>query len=163
MPGASPSIYRDLCEMLWVSGDRDGAQTAARHSLELARETDDLHLQAWTLRALATIAADEAVSDEVMQEYREVTALTERSGDRGGHVWSLATYADAERMRGELDQAHATCEQSNAEATALSDPQFAVYSGFTCALVAVDRGETVAATAALQAAMRQAASMGNAA
>jgi eukaryotic-like serine/threonine-protein kinase len=160
--GGVAHIYRDLCEMLWVSGDRDGAQAAARHSLELSRETGDLRLQAWTLRALATIASDEAVSDEVMQEYREVTALTERSGDRGGHVWSLATYADAERLRGALDEAHATCEQSNAEAKVLSDPQFAVYSGFTCALVAADRGETDAATAALQAAMRQAAGMGNA-
>ena len=78
--GGVALIYRDLCGLLWVSGDRDGAQTAARHSLELARRTDNLHLQAWTLRALATIAADEAVSDEVMQEYREVTALTERTG-----------------------------------------------------------------------------------
>jgi eukaryotic-like serine/threonine-protein kinase len=159
--GGVARIYRDLCEMLWLSGDRDGAQAAARHSLELSRETGDLHLQAWTLRALATIAADEAVSDDVMQEYREVTALAERSGDRGGHVWSLATYADSQRLRGELDQAHATCEQSNAEAKTLSDPQFAVYSGFTCALVAFDRGETAAATTALQAAMRQAASMDN--
>ena len=155
-------IYRDLCELLWVSGDRDGAQTAARHSLDLARETDNLPLQAWTLRALATTAADDAVSDEVMQEYREVTALTERSGNRGGHVWSLATYADAERLRGELDQAHSTCERSNAEAAALSDPQFAVYSGFTCALVALDRGETDAARTALQAVVRQAAGMGDA-
>lgn len=155
-------IYRDLCGLLWVSGDRDGAQTAARHSLDLARETDNLPLQAWTLRALATIAADEAVSDEVMQEYREVTALTERSGNRGGHVWSLATYADAERLRGELGQAHTTCEQSNTEAAALSDPQFAVYSGFTCALVAVDRGETDAARIALQTVVRKAASMGDA-
>ncbi len=154
-------VYRDLSELLWVSGDRDGAQTAARHSLDLARETDNLHLQAWTLRALATIAADEAVSDEVMQEYREVTALTERSGDRGGHVWSLATYADALRLRGELDQAHSTCQQSNAEAAALSDPQFAIYSGFTCALVALDRGETAVARTALQTVVRQAGSMGN--
>jgi eukaryotic-like serine/threonine-protein kinase len=160
--GGVARIYRDLCEMLWVSGDRDGAQAAARHSLALSRETGDLHLQAWTLRALATIASDEAVSDEVMQEYREVTALTERSGDRGGHVWSLATYADSERLRGELDQAHTTCEQSNAEAKTLSDPQFAVYSGFTCALVAADRGETVVATNALQAVMHQAASIGDA-
>jgi DNA-binding winged helix-turn-helix (wHTH) protein/tetratricopeptide (TPR) repeat protein len=160
--GGVARIYRDLCEMLWTSGDRDGAQTAARHSLELSRETGDLHLQSWTLRALATIASDEAVSDEVMQEYREVTALTERSGDRGGHVWSLATYADAERLRGELDQAHATCEQSNTEAKALSDPQFAVYSGFMCALVAADRGETVVATAALQTVVHQAMGTGNA-
>ena len=155
-------VYRDLCELLWVSGDRDGAQTAAHHSLELARETGNLHLQAWTLRALATIAADEAISDEVMQEYREVIELAGRSGDRGGRVWSLATYADALRLRGELDQAHSTCEQSNSEAAALSDPQFAVYSGFTCALVAFDRGETAAARTALQLVIRQAASTGNA-
>jgi DNA-binding winged helix-turn-helix (wHTH) protein/tetratricopeptide (TPR) repeat protein/TolB-like protein len=160
--GGVARTYRDLCEMLWVSGDRDGAQTAARHSLDLSRETGDLHLQAWTLRALATIASDEAVSDDVMQEYREVTALTERSGDRGGHVFSLATYADAERLRGELDQADLTCKQSNAEARALSDPQFAMYSGFTCALVAVDRGEILDATIALQATMQQATSIGDA-
>jgi DNA-binding winged helix-turn-helix (wHTH) protein/tetratricopeptide (TPR) repeat protein len=159
--GGVARIYRNLAEMLWVSGDRDGAQAAAKHSLELSRETGDLHLQTWTLRALATIASDEAVSDDVMQEYREVTALTERSGDRGGHVWSLATYADVERLRGELDQAHATCEQSNEEAKTLSDPQFAIYSSFTCALVAVDRGESVIATAALQTVMRQAAGTGN--
>jgi DNA-binding winged helix-turn-helix (wHTH) protein/Tfp pilus assembly protein PilF/TolB-like protein len=159
--GGVALVYRDICGLLWVSGDRDGAATAARHSLELARATDNLPLQAWTLRALATIAADEAVSDEVMREYREVTALTERSGNRGGHVWSLATYADAERMRGELDQARSTCEVSNAEAAALSDPQFAVYSGFTCALVAVDRGETAAARAALQTVIDRGSSMGD--
>jgi DNA-binding winged helix-turn-helix (wHTH) protein/tetratricopeptide (TPR) repeat protein len=155
-------IYRDLSSMLWVSGDRDGAQAAARHSLELARETGDLHLQAWTLRALATIAADESLSDDVVQEFREVTALSERSSDRGGHVWSLATYADVERLRGELDEARDTCEQSNAEAAVLSDPQFAIYSGFTCALVSVDRGETSAAITALQAVMRLTTSIGQA-
>lgn len=155
-------IYRDLCELLWVSGDRDAAQIAASHSLALAREMDNLPLQAWTLRALATIAADEALSDEVMQEFREVTDLTARSDNPGGHVWSLATYADALRVRGELDQAQSTCEQSNSEATALSDPQFAVYSGFTCAQVAFDRGETGAARTALQTVLHQATSMGNA-
>jgi hypothetical protein len=41
--GGVALIYRDLCELLWVNGDRDGAQTAARHSLELARATDNLH------------------------------------------------------------------------------------------------------------------------
>ena len=88
--------------MLWESGDRDGAQAAARNSLELARDTGDLHLQAWTLRALATIAADESLSDDVVQEFREVTSLTERSNDRGGHVWSLASYADVERSAASL-------------------------------------------------------------
>ena len=80
MPRVSPLIYRDLCALLWDSGDRDAAQNAARHSLALARETGNLNLQAWTLRALATIAADESLTDEVMQEYREVTDLTKRTG-----------------------------------------------------------------------------------
>jgi DNA-binding winged helix-turn-helix (wHTH) protein/tetratricopeptide (TPR) repeat protein len=159
--GGVANVYRDLCSMLWVSGDRDGAQTAARRSLELARETGDLRLQAWTLRALATIASDEAASDEVLSDYREVIALNERSGDRGGHVWSLASYADVERMRGNLAEARAICAQSYAEALTLSDPQFAVYSGFTCALIDVDQGKVEAARAALKEVARRVGSGGD--
>jgi DNA-binding winged helix-turn-helix (wHTH) protein/Tfp pilus assembly protein PilF/TolB-like protein len=154
-------VYRDLCSMLWVAGDRDGAQSAARHALGLARETGDLHLQSWTLRALATIASDEAASDEVLNEYREVIALDERTGDRGGYVWSLASYADVERMRGNLDEARAYCARSNAEAVTLSDPQFAVFSGMTCALVEVDRGKGDAARAALDEVIRRVGSGGD--
>ncbi len=153
--GGIAAVYRDLCNMLWVAGDRDGAQAAARHSLELARETGDLHLQAWTLRALATIASDDAASDEVLNQYREVIALNERSGDRGGHVWSLTSYADVERMRGNLDEASIYCARANAEAAALSDPQFAVFSGFTCAQVDMDRGKDEAARAALEEVLRR--------
>jgi DNA-binding winged helix-turn-helix (wHTH) protein/tetratricopeptide (TPR) repeat protein len=148
--GGVASVYRDQCEMLWLAGDQDGAKTAARHGLEIARETGDLFLQAWTLRALATIASDEASSDEVLSEYREVIALNERSGNRGGHVWSLAAYADVERLRGNLDEAAAYCVRAIQEAALLSDPQFVVFSGYTCALVRVDRGEDAAARAALQ-------------
>jgi DNA-binding winged helix-turn-helix (wHTH) protein/tetratricopeptide (TPR) repeat protein len=148
--GGVASVYRDQCAMLWLAGDQDGARAAARSALKLSRETGDLFLQAWTLRALATIASDDAASDEVLSEYREVIALNERSGNRGGHVWSLATYADVERMRGNLDEATAYCARALQEAAALSDPQFAIYSGYTCALVHVDRGETTAARAALK-------------
>jgi tetratricopeptide (TPR) repeat protein len=140
--GGVSAVYRDLCELLWFDGDRDGAQAAAKRGLELSRETGDLKLQAWTLRALATIASDESASDEVMRNYREVTALTERSGDRGGHVWSLATYADITRLRGEMTEAHATCVQALTEASRLTDPQFTVYSTYTCALVEMDRGHS---------------------
>ena len=147
-------VYRDLCSLLWVAGDRDGAQAAAQHSLELARQTDDLPLQAWTLRALATIAADAAAGDDILNEYREVIALNERSGNRGGHVWSLAAYADVERLRGDLDDALRVCRRASAEAAALSDPQFAIYSGFTCALVEMDLGMDSQARAELQTVMR---------
>lgn len=142
-------IYTQICELLWDAGDRDGAQAAARQGLRLAKSTADLKLQAWTLRALATIASDEAVSDEVISDYREVLLLTERSGDRGGHVWSLATLADAERMRGSLKEAHELCSRAKSEAAALSDPQFAIYAGFTCALVDIDAGNSADGRAAL--------------
>ena len=138
-------VYRDLCIMLWSAGDRDAAQAAARNSLELARETGDLSLQAWNLQALATIASDEAATDAVLGDYREVVALNRRIGH---HVaWPLTNIADVLRMRGELDAARTTCARALAEAAALSDPQFAVYSGFTCALIDSDRGDETAARA----------------
>ncbi|MEP6548685.1 MAG: protein kinase [Gammaproteobacteria bacterium] len=140
--GGVSAVYRNLCELLWDNGDRDGAEAAGRRGLELSLQTGDLKLQAWTLRALATIASDDSASDEVMRNYRQVTALTERSGDRGGHVWSLATYAETARLRGELAEAHTTCAQALAEAAQLSDPQFIVYSLYTCALVEWDRGRS---------------------
>ena len=147
------AMYRDLCAMLWNAGDRDGAQAAARHSLELARQIDDLRMQSWTLRALATIASDDAASDEVLKEYREVIELNVRSDDRGGHVWSLASYADVLRLRGDLGEARRACDTAMAAAAALSDPQYAIYSGFTCALVEVDAGSAAAARAELQTVM----------
>ena len=139
--GDVAAIYRNICAMLWVQGDRDGAQASARRALQISRSTGDLRLQAWTLRALATIASDEAATDEVLSDYREVIELTERSNDAGGHVWSLATNADILRTRGDLDDAQKNCARAQTEAAALSDPQFAIYSMFICALVAVDRGE----------------------
>jgi tetratricopeptide (TPR) repeat protein len=159
--GGVAQIYRDICERLWEEGDRDGAQAAATRALQISRDTGDLRLQIWTLRANATIANDEAASDEVLSQYLEVTALTERDNDPGGHVWSLATNADVLRMRGELDAAQKTCARAQTEAAALSDPQFAIYSDFTCAQVAADRGDTAAARTMLERVERLAQSAGN--
>jgi DNA-binding winged helix-turn-helix (wHTH) protein/tetratricopeptide (TPR) repeat protein len=143
------AIFTQVCEVLWNAGDRDGAQAAARQGLKLAQSTADLRLQAWNLRALATIGSDEAASDEVMSEYREVLSLQERTEDRGGHAWSLATIADVERLRGSMKDAQETCSKAKNEAASLSDPQFAIYAGFTCALVAIDEGEITLARTAL--------------
>lgn len=144
------AVYREICEMLWVAGDRDGAQTAARQILSLSRETGDLRLQSWGLRALATAAADEMASDEVIKDYREVIALNEKVSDRGGYIWSLATLADVERLRGALDEALSDCRRAQAKAAELSDPQFLIYSNFTCATVEFDRGDASAARATLR-------------
>jgi len=148
--GGVGAVYRELSEMLWTAGDRDAAQVAARQGLAISREIGDIPLEAWTTRALATIESDEAATDAVVDGYRRVAELNARTGDKGAHVWSLATLADTERMRGDLNEAHRDCGRADAEAATLSDPQFAVYSGFICALVAADRGETAAAIAALE-------------
>ena len=158
--GGAALVYRDLCQMMWLSGDRDGAQAAAQNGLKLARDTGDLGTQGWTLRALATIASDDAASDEVLSEYREVLALSERTHDRGGLAWSLTAYADIERLRGELDAAGRSCAQAHEQAAALSDPQFALYSDLTCAQVAIDRGEAQAAESALRALVPRASAAG---
>ena len=76
-------------------------------------------------------------------------------------MWSLASYADVERMRGNFDESRANCVRANAEAATLSDPQFAVFSGLTCALVDVDRGNDAAARAALEEVIRRVGSGGN--
>lgn len=146
-------IYRNLCSMLWLAGDRDGAQAAARSSLELARETGDLGVQAWNLQALATIASDEAASDEVLAEYREVVALDARVGHQT--AWPLTDIADVQRLRGELGAARATCARALAEAATLSDSQFAVFSGFTCAQIDSDRGDAAEARAGFEEVIRR--------
>jgi DNA-binding winged helix-turn-helix (wHTH) protein/tetratricopeptide (TPR) repeat protein len=153
------AVYRNLCSMMWLAGDRDGAQAAARHALELARETGDLSTQSWTLQALATIQSDDAASDEVLAEYREVVTLEERAGHQP--AWALTNIADEQRLRGELDAARATCVRAQAAAAVLSDLQFAVFSGFTCALVEADRGNSTAARAGFEDVIRRVGSGGD--
>jgi len=147
------AVYRNLCSMLWLAGDRDGAQAAARNSLELGREISDLDLQGWNLQALATIASDEAASDQVLAEYREVAALAARTGHQTS--WPLTNIADVQRMRGELEAARETCARAMAEAAPLTDPQFAVFAGFTCALIESDRGNAAGARAGFEEVIRR--------
>jgi DNA-binding winged helix-turn-helix (wHTH) protein/tetratricopeptide (TPR) repeat protein len=157
--GGVANVYRQLSNMLWLSGDRDGAQAAARHSLALARETGDLSLQSWTIQALATIESDDAASDEVLQEYREVVSLYQRAGHPT--AWTLTNIADVQRMRGELAAAAVTCAQAQREAATLTDPQFAIFSGFTCALIAADRGDAKAARGGFEEVIRRVGAGGN--
>jgi len=153
------AVYRNLCAMLWNAGDRDGAHAAARHALELGRETGDLAMQAWTMQALATIASDESASDEVLDQFRDVVSLSRRAGHNA--VWPLSNLADVQRMRGELDAARDTCTRAQAEAASLTDPQFAIFSGFTCALIESDRGDARAARAGFDEVIRRVGSGGD--
>ena len=155
-------LYSSLCSTLWDQGDRDGALAAAQQGLALARETGDLTMQQWMLRAEANVAADDAATDDVVKQFREVADLDLRGGYRGGHSWSLASLADVERLRGNLNVAHQLCTQALSEAAGLSDIQFVVYSNLQCAKVAADRGETSAARAALDEVIRRQSAGGDA-
>ena len=151
--GGVTATYSDLSRMLWAAGDRDGAVTAAKHVLDLSRETGDLRMQSWGLQALATAASDEAASDEVLDDYREAIALNEKTSNNGGIVWALANYADVLRLRGDLADADAACRRGAALAADLSDPQFMLVITFDCAEVALDRGDVPAAEDGLARAM----------
>ncbi len=157
--GGLAQVYRNLCGMLWLAGDRAGAQAAARRGLELARETGDDAVQAWTLQALATIESDENASEAVLAEYREVVTLNERGGRQ--LAWPLGNVADLQRLRGELGAARATCAQAQAQAAPLSDPQFAVFTGFICGLIELDSGEEAAARGQLEEVQRKATASGD--
>ena len=128
--------------------------TAARHVLDIGRETGDLRFQTWGLQALATAEADEAASDEVLQEYREIVALNEKSGNNGGLVWTLSNYADVLRMRGELAEADTVCQRAKRLAAEITDPQFVLLVTFNCAQVALDRGDIATATSGVESAMK---------
>ncbi len=156
--GGVGAVYREFSAMFWFAGDRDAAQIAARRALEVGRETGDLQLQSWTLRALATIAADDAVTDEVIADYEQVTALAEGTHDAGGHAWSLATTADSLRIRGQLAEAQSICDRVREESAKLRDPQYRVYGDFTCALLSLDRGAAAEARAAFERVVRLAPS-----
>ena len=157
--GGLAQVYRNLCGMLWLAGDRAGAQSAARRGLELARETGDDAVQAWTLQALATIESDETASAAVLDEYREVVALNARGGRQT--AWPLANVADVQRQRGELKAARVTCAQSQAQAAPLSDPQFAVFTGYICGLIEMDIGDESAARTVLEEVLRRASAAGD--
>ena len=147
--GGVASIYQSQAEALWSAGDRDGAAVATRRALQMSRDLGDIRIQAWTLRALATIASDQAATDTTMQEYRDATALDERAGGVKAGAYGLATYADAARLRGELDEAASACREALADIAGSNDPQTVITVTYTCALVSVDRGDAAAATAAL--------------
>jgi len=141
------AIYSNLCRVLWAAGDRDAALAAAQSALDLRRETGDLQGQAWNLTALATIKSDESAGDDVVALYRQAIALDEQAGDRGHRVFVLSTLTDILRLRGELDEAQRTCEQSQNEARALADASIENDALFQCAQVALERGDIGGAAA----------------
>ena len=145
--GGTAAVYSDLAIMLWSSGDRDAAETAARHVLDIRRQTEDQVGQAWALAALAVAQSDESASDAVVAQFRQAIALDASAGAQAHRGFSLYSLADVLRLRGDLAGAQRTCAQAQAVYGAIG-PSSARYSAdFECAQIALDRGAIAAAEA----------------
>ncbi|MGH8123739.1 MAG: protein kinase domain-containing protein [Rudaea sp.] len=155
------AIYSNLSLLLWDQGDRDAAETAAHHALDIYKETGDLSGEGWGLAALAYMQSDEAASAEVMENYRQAIALDERAGARAHRLYVLNNYEEALRLRGELDAAQEICVKAQAEAKELTDPAIEIEVDIKCASVARDRGEIPDAVAAFERVRNLAKNTGN--
>jgi DNA-binding winged helix-turn-helix (wHTH) protein/tetratricopeptide (TPR) repeat protein/TolB-like protein len=143
-------VYQHLGEALWTAGDRDGADVAVRHALQTGRELGDLRLEAWSLRALANIASDEAATDEALAQLRESAALDLRIGGPGRAAFGFGAYADIARVRGELADALEACARAEAALPQVTGPSDRVSILVNCAEVRLDQGDAAAAGAMLQ-------------
>ncbi len=155
------AIYGNLSLLLWDQGDRDAAETAAHHALDIRREIGDLGGEAWGLAALAYMQSDEAASDDVMENYRQAIALDERAGERAHRLYVLNNYEEVLRLRGELDAAQEVCIKARADAKELTDPYSVMDVDLQCASVARDRGEIATAVAAFERIQKLATDTGN--
>ena len=143
-------VYRNLAISLWNEGDRDAAEQAARQVQEIGLEVGNQHLEAWSLTAVASIEMDDAVTERVLQGFRDAIALNDRIGAHADHVYALQNYAEALRQRGQLAEADEVCSQARAEADQSGAQGSIAQVVLRCALIALDRGEVEAAAAALE-------------
>lgn len=141
------SAYSDLGVMLWSAGDRDAAETAVRNVLEIRRETGDTAGQAWALTALAVEESDERASSEVIAAFRQAAALDASIGVHSHRGFTLYSLSDIFRLRGELEEARNACAEAQAEYAKVNGPANKPSADFECALIALDRGDVVAAEA----------------
>ena len=141
---------RYLAEILRLDGDRDAMQAAAQHALQISREIGDVATEVWSLNTIAQLKMDEGASDGVVDEFREVLALSERNSVRDQHIDILLNYADSLRLRGELEDARKTCEEAEVEAHQLDVPYYRMAADYRCASIALDRGDVQNAIAGFQ-------------
>ena len=139
------AIYRSLMLVLLHAGDRDAADAAARHALQIRRETGNSVGEGRIVNSLAYIQLDESASDEVMHQFRDALAMNERDGAQSAIVYTLKNTSEALRLRGELDQALATCASALATAQKLTYPTLRIVAGQQCAAVALTRGDVARA------------------
>ncbi len=134
-------VYEGLMQLLWNAGDSDGAAAAAAESLALRREVGDLAGEGAMLSSLAYFKMDDAITDEVMKDFRMAVEIDERAGAKLEHAYALRNYAEALRLRGELKEASKICEQLRIEVSSMTDPAIHLASLRKCSQIALDRGD----------------------
>jgi len=147
------AVYKNLASLLWNEGDRDAAEQAARQVQEISSEIGDQELEAWALIAVASIEMDDAVTEQVLQRFRDAVAISDRIGAHEDHIYAVQNYAEALRLRGQLTEAGEICSQAQAEAEQSGSQAGLLRARLRCALVALDRGEVVPAVSALERAL----------
>jgi DNA-binding winged helix-turn-helix (wHTH) protein/tetratricopeptide (TPR) repeat protein len=135
------SAYADVGTVLWVQGDRDGAETATKNVLDIRRQTGDIAGQAWALAALAIEQGDESASEEVIAGLRDAAALDARIGAHSHRAFSLLSLSDFLRLRGELVEAKSVCAQAQAEYADVKDVFSNATADYECAIIALDIGD----------------------
>jgi DNA-binding winged helix-turn-helix (wHTH) protein len=159
--GGVAASYSNLGIMMWSAGDRDGAETAVRHVLAIREETQDPTGQAWALAALAIEQSDEAITDEVIANFRRAITLDESAGAQAHLGFTLLSLSDDLRLRGDLAGAAKTCADAQRQYGALGDPAGRAGADFECAQIALDRGDLSAASAGLKTARTEARAHGD--
>lgn len=154
------NVYSDLGIMLWSSGDRDSAETAIRHVLEIRRQTEDIAGQAWALAALAIQQSDEAASDEAIANFRRAIAFDEAADARSHLGFTLFSLSDDLRQRGDLVEAAQTCALGQKAFAGQADSARAG-ADFECALISLDAGNLAATEAGLKRARAEAQAQGD--
>ncbi|HEX4157241.1 MAG TPA: winged helix-turn-helix domain-containing protein [Rhizomicrobium sp.] len=155
------SAYSDLANILWASGDRDGAEAAVRNVLRIRRETSSLVGQAWALTALAIAEADERASDESISNFREAAALDASAGAHSHRGFTLSSLADILRLRGDFTQAQLACIEARGEYARVKDTANSINADYECALISRDRGDLASVTPVLERARNMAALSGD--
>ncbi|HEY2178227.1 MAG TPA: winged helix-turn-helix domain-containing protein [Caulobacteraceae bacterium] len=155
------AIYSDFAILLWQAGDRDGAETAVRHVLDIRRQTEDIGGQAWALAALAVQQSDEAASDEAIDNFHRAIALDEAAEARGHLGFALFSLSDDLRERGALGEAARTCAQAQKAYTGPPNAPGRAPVDFECAQIALDLGNVAAARSGLARARAEAAAHGD--
>ena len=145
--GGLAASYGNMGNLLLLHGDRDAAEAAYRRALVISQEIGDLTGEAQAVSSLAYLEIDDSAGDATLDLANQAIVLNDRAGARSRHAFALSNYANALRLRGDLDKASQACTQAQQEAKSSNDANRVMQVDIVCADIALDRGEIASAIA----------------